>query len=99
MKYVIEFNIPSKNLREKIWRSHIPPLVPLDKNIDFVKLASDFQFSGSHIKSAVILACSRAALRNDPNRIVTQLDFENAANQQLSKILTSTKEIDQVKHF
>lgn len=74
----VEFEIPDIELREKIWKSHIPDKAPLSPDVDFKLLAKDFQFAGGHIKNAVLNAARYAASRGN-NSQITMYDLIDAA--------------------
>ncbi len=86
----INLEVPSPRLRERIWRVHLPPEVPLADGVDLVALAKRFDFSGGYIKNAVLLAVSRALARGDGK--LTVADLDGAAQAQLRGDLTSYAE-------
>ncbi len=73
----ILFDIPGIKEREEIWKLLSKPL-PLGKNIDFYDLASKFEFSGGHIKNAIINA-ARIAISNKRENVL-QEDLISACN-------------------
>ena len=54
----LELPLPDASLREKIWLSHIPSSenIILDDDVDFRRLATDFELTGGFIKNAILLA-------------------------------------------
>lgn len=62
-RFIVEFTSPDAASREKLWMQHIPSAAPKQKQLDFKGLATRFDFSGGHIKSACIKAAARASLR------------------------------------
>lgn len=56
----IEFEFPDQKQREKIWLRMIPKKAPIDKDVDFKKLA-ETPLTGGHIKNAVLNAARKAA--------------------------------------
>jgi SpoVK/Ycf46/Vps4 family AAA+-type ATPase len=93
----INLEVPSPKLREKIWRGHLPPEVPLEPGVDLTQLAKRFDFSGGYIKNAVLLAVSRAIARggtdgNGKPATLTVADLDAAAQAQLRGDLTSYAE-------
>ena len=62
----------------------LPHEAPLDKDIDFERLA-DHEMTGGNVQSAVFRAASRAALRDEDKRIINQADLELAVNEELNK--------------
>lgn len=43
LTFVVEFSVPKKEHREKLWKSMIPPGAPVAEGIDFQKLASKYE--------------------------------------------------------
>jgi len=52
----VEIPLPDAKLREEIWRVHIPSKFHLDEDVDFAKLATEFELSGGFIKNAILMA-------------------------------------------
>jgi SpoVK/Ycf46/Vps4 family AAA+-type ATPase len=75
----VEFRLPATEQREKIWRCHIPPQLPLADDVDLQTLAlySDGA-AGGDIQNAVLLAASYASMRHGAERIVTLGDLKRA---------------------
>mmetsp|Transcript_10309 Transcript_10309/g.38284 ORF Transcript_10309/g.38284 Transcript_10309/m.38284 type:complete len:408 (-) Transcript_10309:30-1253(-) len=83
----IEFTRPDPLLREKIWKKHIPKAVPVENNIDFERLAVQYELTGGLIKNSVLSALSFAVGRTtteSPEPVITQKDLEKAAKLQLT---------------
>jgi len=79
----IEFPLPDRDLRRRIWERHIPPEPWCAPGLDTAGLAERYELSGGLIKNAVISALSFAASR-DPERPVVALDdLERGARLQL----------------
>ena len=74
----IEFEIPDIEIREKIWKSHIPENAPLSSDVDFKILAKRFQFAGGHIKNVVLNAARYVASRGCDNSQITMQDLIDA---------------------
>ena len=70
------FKMPNIMEREKIWKLLSNDL-PLAKDVDFNKLAKEFEFTGGHIRNAVLNA-ARIAIHNKSNE-VKQEHFLHAA--------------------
>jgi len=85
MRFVLEFPIPSFSLRQQLWSHLLPKEMPRTKDIDFDKLAHDFTFAGGNIKSAILRAATRAALRPEKTRLVTMADLVQAAEEEMKK--------------
>lgn len=65
MRYLVEFQLPTQELREQIWRGCFPPQVPLEE-VDFPYLARQFELSGGSIKNVALNAVFLAAGQNSP---------------------------------
>ena len=46
LTYQLEFKIPTAELRERLWRSIIPPECPKADDVDFPKLAQQYEMAG-----------------------------------------------------
>ena len=75
----IEFLKPDAEARKKIWEVHTKPIghsklnIPLADDFCIDDLAEKYDFCGREIKKAVISACIRAAINQQP--VVRQCDF------------------------
>jgi SpoVK/Ycf46/Vps4 family AAA+-type ATPase len=87
--YKLDFEIPTPEQREEIWRKHLPERAPLGADLDLKALAEEFEFSGGYIKNAVLTAISAAARRAGGERRITQADLRHAAALQRSNRLTA----------
>ncbi len=52
----LKFPIPNAELRESLWRNHIPDDMELDEEVDLVQLADKYKLTGGDIKNAVFNA-------------------------------------------
>jgi SpoVK/Ycf46/Vps4 family AAA+-type ATPase len=87
--YKLDFEIPPAELREEIWRRHLPPDAPLDPDIDLKALAEEFEMPGGYIKNAVLTAVNRAIQRPAETRRITQADLRFGAVTQRRNRLTA----------
>ncbi len=87
--YKLDFEIPTPEQREEIWRKHLPAKAPLAGDIDLKALAEEFEFSGGYIKNAVLTAISEAMRRAGPARRITQAALRHAATLQRRNRLTA----------
>ena len=71
----VKFELPSKELRHKIWQSHIPDKVKLAEGVNFEMLATKYDFSGGNIKNAVLNAFRKLASRNSDTLTLEDLIF------------------------
>ena len=81
MQYIVEFKAPDENLRVKLWNTLCPPKLPISKDVDFGKLAADYQFTGGDIKNAIIRAATKRAVRIEQNRKISMQDLETACRE------------------
>jgi len=86
IRYVIEFQMPSFEVRKEIWQSSFSNKVPL-KDIDFDYLARQFEFSGGSIKNVVLNSTFLAAARNDAVTMKYILDSIKAESLKMNKVL------------
>ena len=73
----IIFKVPSIKEREGIWKL-LSQSLPLAKDVNFLELANKYEFSGGHIKNA-ILNSARIAISTKKDK-VTQKDFSEACH-------------------
>lgn len=84
IRWKVQFNLPDREAREKIWLAQIPNQLPRDSSLDFAQLASQFDgISGRDIKNAVFQAVVAAAKENKPNKekCVTQSHLIQATTE------------------
>eukprot|EP01117_Protostelium_nocturnum_P002988 TRINITY_DN13919_c0_g1_i1.p1 TRINITY_DN13919_c0_g1~~TRINITY_DN13919_c0_g1_i1.p1 ORF type:complete len:1057 (+),score=459.92 TRINITY_DN13919_c0_g1_i1:75-3245(+) len=85
IKFVVEFTVPGQTERAVLWKSLIPSECPVDPSLQFGELSRKYEFTGGQIKSSVIRAASRAALREDKKKMITQEDLDQACKEELDK--------------
>lgn len=73
----IMFKVPSVKEREDIWKL-LSNTLPLAKDINFNEIASKYEFSGGHIRNAILNA-ARIAISTKKDK-VTHQDFIEACN-------------------
>jgi hypothetical protein len=61
LTYRVTFPFPDEEMREQLWRSLIPPQVPIQGTLDFPGLAQRFRLSGGYIRNAALRAAFLAA--------------------------------------
>ena len=77
IRHHIEFHLPDKELRERLWRFYIPSKMPVDPDMNFSELSEKFDgISASDIANAVFSTAISAA--NDNVNIIGQERFEKA---------------------
>ena len=61
----VAFQMPDASCRERIWKAHLPPELPLEPGLSFSYLAESIDdVCGRDIKNAVIRTAVQAALHN-----------------------------------
>jgi SpoVK/Ycf46/Vps4 family AAA+-type ATPase len=81
--YQVDFELPTPELRERIWALHLPEDVSLGEDLDLPILANQYDISGFQIRNAVFVATNRA-LASDPDApVLTQKLLGAAAQAQL----------------
>ncbi len=73
----IIFKVPNTKQREKIWEL-LSNTLPLSKDVNFNEVSEKYEFSGGHIKNAILNA-ARIAISTKKDK-VTQKDFMEACN-------------------
>lgn len=76
IRFKLSFPMPDAAMRLRLWRKLMPPDAPVDPDIDWDTLAETFEFSGGHIKNAVLRASIQAASQSSP---IDQLMLVNAS--------------------
>ena len=82
----IEFTMPDKNAREKIWWKHLKSekiRIPLGDDIDISTISTEYEFCGREIKNSVKNACVSVAL-DERNRVM-QHDLIDACERTKSE--------------
>ncbi|TYZ67926.1 hypothetical protein PybrP1_012466 [[Pythium] brassicae (nom. inval.)] len=85
LKFVVEMRTPNARLREQLWRACFPPTAPLDKGVDFKRLAERYELSHASISDAVFRGAASAALREEATRVITMKDLADAAEVERKK--------------
>lgn len=80
--FVIHFPFPDAEMREKIYRTTLPPEAPVDDDVDWKFLAEKFELSGGYIKNIVLAASFMAAQEGTK---IGMKHFLNAAVNELKK--------------
>lgn len=89
LKFIIDFTLPDRDRRERIWRSVLPPDLPRDEDIDFDFLARSFELSGSSIKNIAVSAAFLAAEEAVPMGMVHLLLATQAEQNKTGKTVGS----------
>lgn len=65
IRYTVNFSMPDRNIRNRIWRSLFNDALPHDK-INFEFLSDEFELSGASIKNIMLNAMIKAASQKIP---------------------------------
>jgi SpoVK/Ycf46/Vps4 family AAA+-type ATPase len=83
----LSFPFPDDEMRERLWRVHLPPGLPLEGELDLAGLARKYQLSGGYIRNATLRAAFLAA---QEGASITQDHLERAVKleyREVGKIL------------
>ncbi len=83
----VDFEVPGPELRERIWRNHLPAEAPLADDLNLGALAHTFEFTGGYIKNAVLTALHEVLGRREAEPRIGQTDLEQACRAQLRQKL------------
>jgi ATPase family associated with various cellular activities (AAA)/Winged helix domain, variant len=61
LSFRLTFPFPDEEMRERLWRIHVPPEVPRAGDLDFEMLAERYRLSGGYIRNAAVRAAFIAA--------------------------------------
>lgn len=78
----VEFLLPDRECRLRIWRAHLPPKLPLADDVDVDELASIEPLCGREIRNAVVDAAVQAATAG--RRSVARRDLHEAVERIVS---------------
>ncbi|EAN80281.1 AAA ATPase, putative [Trypanosoma equiperdum] len=81
---MVEFRLPDQQMREGIWRAHIPSALSLHEDVSVRALSLNYEISGGLIRNAVLTALSKAVARErSPSPMLCMQDLEEGARLQL----------------
>jgi SpoVK/Ycf46/Vps4 family AAA+-type ATPase len=83
LTYRVTFPFPDEEMREELWRSLIPPQVPINGKIDFASLSQRFRLSGGYIRNAALRA---AFLAVEEGSALTHEHLERAIRMEFREI-------------
>eukprot|EP00658_Telonema_sp_P-2_P084352 TRINITY_DN9343_c0_g2_i1.p1 TRINITY_DN9343_c0_g2~~TRINITY_DN9343_c0_g2_i1.p1 ORF type:complete len:472 (+),score=97.22 TRINITY_DN9343_c0_g2_i1:413-1828(+) len=86
LKYELLLTDPDRDARERLWRLMIPADCPTAADLDLEALAERYRLQGASIKSAVVRAASRAALRTGSDKLVRMADLEEGAQIEIERL-------------
>jgi ATPase family associated with various cellular activities (AAA) len=83
LTYRVTFPFPDEDMREQLWRSLIPPQVPILGKLDFAGLSQRFRLSGGYIRNAALRA---AFLAVEEGSSLTHEHLERAIRMEFREI-------------
>jgi hypothetical protein len=83
LTYRVTFPFPDEEMREQLWRSLIPPEVPVQGKLDFAGLSQRFRLSGGYIRNAALRAAFLAA---EEGTSLTHAHLERAIRMEFREI-------------
>lgn len=87
----IEFILPDRECRRRIWDAHIPAQLPVHRDVNFDKLAEIEGLCGREIRNAVVDAAMQAAAHSQS--CVTQKDFLDAADRVMKSRFSKDEDV------
>jgi hypothetical protein len=83
LTYRVTFPFPDEEMREQLWRTLVPPQVPIAGTLDFASLAQRFRLSGGYIRNAALRA---AFLAVEEGSALTHAHIERAIRMEFREI-------------
>jgi hypothetical protein len=83
LTYRVTFPFPDEEMREQLWKSLLPPEVPVAGTLDFAALARQFRLSGGYIRNATLRAAFLAA---EEGSALTHAHIERAIRMEFREI-------------
>ncbi len=68
LSYRLSFPFPDDEMREQLWKAHLPPELPRAGAIDTGELARKYKMSGGYIRNSALRAAFLAAAEQSPLR-------------------------------
>ncbi|MBL0216860.1 MAG: ATP-binding protein [Myxococcales bacterium] len=62
----LTFPFPDDEMREKLWKAHLPPEVPVSGPLDFQEISRKYRLSGGYIRNCVLRAAFLAVEEHTP---------------------------------
>jgi len=90
IEHIITITLPTRQVREQMWRRLLPENLPREENINFSELATTFKsFRSCDVMMSIKRAAIRACIEGDPSRAVITTELLTRA----AKEIRSQKEI------
>jgi hypothetical protein len=83
LSFRLTFPFPDEEMREQIWRAHLPADIPKAGEFDLAELARRYRMSGGYIRNATLRAAFLAAEEQTP---LTQAHLERAIRAEFREI-------------
>jgi hypothetical protein len=83
LTYRVTFPFPDEEMRMRLWRSLLPPEVPIDGALDLASLAAKYRLSGGYIRNATLRAAFLAA---EEGSALSQEHLERAIRMEFREI-------------
>ena len=83
LTYRVTFPFPDEEMREQLWRSLIPPQVPVEGRLDFASLSQRYQLSGGYIRNTALRGAFLAA---EEGTALTHAHLERAIRMEFREI-------------
>jgi SpoVK/Ycf46/Vps4 family AAA+-type ATPase len=81
---MVEFTLPDHEMRERIWRAHVPTQLKIADDVNIETVALDYELSGGLIKNAMLAALSSAVARENTDvPTLTMQDLVSGAKTQM----------------
>lgn len=96
----VRFAKPDAAAREAIWRTLIPPQLPLGPDVDLAALASRYEMSGGHIENSLHAAVARAVHETpEGERVeITHAMLDDAARDQSVERAVTNADLERLAH-
>jgi AAA+ superfamily predicted ATPase len=86
----LKFDVPAPEERIKIWQTLIPPMAPIDADVDFVEIGSRFVLTGGEIKNVIMNVIRECGYRNEQKITMAALT-EYARRETATSVKKATK--------
>jgi hypothetical protein len=83
IEFVVDFEEPALDERQRLWRAHVPEQAPLDPAVSFPDLAAAYPVVGGVIRNAAVAAGFLAAAEGAP---VSRHHFVSAIRREYEKL-------------
>lgn len=90
LRFVVDFPFPDAAHREEIWQRVFPPRTPVDKDLDYQRLA-ELELTGGSIQNVALDAAFSAARQGSP---VTMTSILSSSRIELEWLERTTKDTD-----